>query len=256
MADLSYAEKRTLEKFLDMGGGYVLDFSNRTFEEFVFDTSRVNIYNDKYATRGSSKANRLRSFWEQESSAVVGRLIRALLDYVEQMEVSDEEDRGPREEVRRIADRLTSSTAPPAVRAHRPDAPDPPAEVPADYFHHLWRQGFRIQSVLGRGLSGRVFLAHQRSLERLVAIKFFDNKTSRRDRRRSPRAPEARLPAPRPRSGAEHPKRTYMLAEPPKRIAIHAIVGAGPCVQGGSGGLARRETPNTRPRSPQLPTVT
>ena len=35
MAELTYIEKETIEKFLGMGGGLVLDFSNRTFEEFA-----------------------------------------------------------------------------------------------------------------------------------------------------------------------------------------------------------------------------
>ena len=33
MADLSSIERRKLERLLRMGGGYVLDFSDRTFGE-------------------------------------------------------------------------------------------------------------------------------------------------------------------------------------------------------------------------------
>jgi hypothetical protein len=65
MADLSYIEKRHLEKILGMGSGYVLDFSNRTFEEFVVDSTGKNIYDEKYSSAGGSKANRLRAFWDQ-----------------------------------------------------------------------------------------------------------------------------------------------------------------------------------------------
>ena len=35
MSDLTSIEKRKMEKLLGMGGGYVLDFSNTTFDEFV-----------------------------------------------------------------------------------------------------------------------------------------------------------------------------------------------------------------------------
>jgi hypothetical protein len=35
MADLTIVEKKNLEQFFGMGSGYVLDFSNRSFEEFV-----------------------------------------------------------------------------------------------------------------------------------------------------------------------------------------------------------------------------
>ncbi len=38
MADLTSPEKRAFER-LGMSGGYVLDFSNRTFSDFVMDTT-------------------------------------------------------------------------------------------------------------------------------------------------------------------------------------------------------------------------
>lgn len=59
MSDLSNVEKRSLERLFDMGSGYVLDFSNRTFEEFVFDSSGKGIYDTKYDSGSGSKANRL-----------------------------------------------------------------------------------------------------------------------------------------------------------------------------------------------------
>ena len=48
MSDLSNIEKRNLERLFGMGSGYVLDFSNRTFEEFIFDSTGKNIYDSKY----------------------------------------------------------------------------------------------------------------------------------------------------------------------------------------------------------------
>jgi hypothetical protein len=88
MSDLTNIEKRKLERLLDMGGGYVLDFSNRTFQEFVTDTIGRNIYDSKYDGHGSSKANRLRGFWEAEPNYLVGKLMSALIDH--QKEVEDE----------------------------------------------------------------------------------------------------------------------------------------------------------------------
>jgi hypothetical protein len=38
MSDLTFIEKTKLEKQFQMGGGYVLDFSNRTLAEFVADS--------------------------------------------------------------------------------------------------------------------------------------------------------------------------------------------------------------------------
>jgi hypothetical protein len=45
-----------------MGGRYVLDFSNRTFAEFVEDSVRRDIYVTRYKYGSGSKANRLRGF--------------------------------------------------------------------------------------------------------------------------------------------------------------------------------------------------
>lgn len=81
MSNLSYAERNKLEKLFEMGGGYVLDFSNRTFQEFVFDSVGRNIDDQKYARASGSKANRLRAFWEKEPNHVVGKLLKDLLEH-------------------------------------------------------------------------------------------------------------------------------------------------------------------------------
>jgi hypothetical protein len=81
MADLTAQEKRSFERVLGMGSGYVLNFSNRTFDEFILDTTGREIYNTKYDYGSGSKANRLRGFWNEESNAVVARLLGAMLDY-------------------------------------------------------------------------------------------------------------------------------------------------------------------------------
>lgn len=58
-----------------------MDFSNKSFEEFIYDSIRVNIYDDKYIYSSGSKANRLRGFFSVEHSSKVGKLLSALLDY-------------------------------------------------------------------------------------------------------------------------------------------------------------------------------
>lgn len=83
MSDLTTQEKRKLERLLGMGGGYVLDFSNRTFDEFVIESTRRSIYDAKYNHGSGSKANQLRGFWNEESNGVVAKLLGGLLDYLE-----------------------------------------------------------------------------------------------------------------------------------------------------------------------------
>ena len=81
MAKLSAIEKRRCERFFDMGSGYVLDFSNRTFREFILDSVGIDIYEEKYDYWSGSKANRLRAFWNQEPDPIVGKLLLDLLEY-------------------------------------------------------------------------------------------------------------------------------------------------------------------------------
>lgn len=82
MANLSMIDKRLLEDLLGMSGGYVLDFSNNTYAEF-FNQYGINIYQDKYAVIGESKAKRLRSFWQIESDSLVAQILNSLFEYVD-----------------------------------------------------------------------------------------------------------------------------------------------------------------------------
>ena len=82
MSSLTDIEKRYLEKILKMGDGYVLDYSDATFGKFFWQ-HRVNIHGQKYQTYGTSKAKKLRSFWEQEPDALVGQVLSEMLDAYE-----------------------------------------------------------------------------------------------------------------------------------------------------------------------------
>jgi hypothetical protein len=82
MATLSTNEKQILEKLFQMEGGYVLNFSDRSFAEFFRDDIGVNISDQQYAYISGSKANRLRRFWQVADDQMVGKSIDRLLDYV------------------------------------------------------------------------------------------------------------------------------------------------------------------------------
>jgi hypothetical protein len=81
MADLTFIEKAKLEDFLGMKSGYVMDFSDRTFQEFIGEATGIDIYHVKYNYRSGSKANRLREFWKIEPNYIVGKLLGQFLDY-------------------------------------------------------------------------------------------------------------------------------------------------------------------------------
>jgi len=106
MSNLTFVEKSKFEQVLGMETGYVLDFSNRTFAEFVRDSTGRDIYDARYNQGSGSKAYRLRAFWQKEENRVVGKLMNDMLDYAEAT--------GPRHEVcRLIVGRLLQDGAAP-----------------------------------------------------------------------------------------------------------------------------------------------
>jgi hypothetical protein len=80
MAKLSFDESDVLERVISLKSGYVLDFTNRTFSNFVSDVIGVEPYSGEYEKHGTSKAKILRSIIETESDTTVSKLILALLD--------------------------------------------------------------------------------------------------------------------------------------------------------------------------------
>lgn len=82
MSDLTSIEKIKIEKLLGMSSGYVLDFSNRTFENFVVESVGKDIFDEKYSFGSGSKANRLRAFWKSEPNFLVGKLLNYILAYI------------------------------------------------------------------------------------------------------------------------------------------------------------------------------
>jgi len=82
MSSLTDVEKRYLEKLLGMQSGYVLDYSDATFGEF-FSRHKTDIHGEKYQTYGTSKAKKMRAFWEQEADSLVGEVLSEMVDSYE-----------------------------------------------------------------------------------------------------------------------------------------------------------------------------
>lgn len=82
MSSLTDIEKRYLEKLLGMQGGYVLDYTDPTFGEF-FNRHKVDIHSQAYQTYGTSKAKKLRAFWEREPDNTVANVLSELLQAYE-----------------------------------------------------------------------------------------------------------------------------------------------------------------------------
>ncbi len=94
MSQIKGTDKAILEKLFGMQGGYVLDFSDRTMEQFFQDEFKINIYDTKYDFDFSSrsKANRLRGIWKAEEDALVGVIITNLTKYIEDSAILHEKE--------------------------------------------------------------------------------------------------------------------------------------------------------------------
>lgn len=77
MATIDTLLKQKLEHLLGMRGGYVLDFSNASFADFV----RSSIGIDPYVLHEGSKAQVLRSLWFSLSDSEFARLTLDMLEY-------------------------------------------------------------------------------------------------------------------------------------------------------------------------------
>lgn len=127
MSSLTDIEKRYFENLLGMASGYVLDYSDQTFAEF-FNHHRIQIHGAKYQTYGSSKAKKLRSFWDQEADAVVGKVLSELLDAYEAVCTlnGQQSDTAVLGKARGIVARLEGKPAP---------SPQPTAQTVDDCLH-------------------------------------------------------------------------------------------------------------------------
>lgn len=112
MAELSYTERKITETFLQMSGGYVLNFSDRTFNAFVGDAVGIDIDQGKYRENGSSKANRLRTFIKLESDYTVGLLFTKLHEYLiaETNSTGNKVNEAQSEQFHKFAQRLSAGT--------------------------------------------------------------------------------------------------------------------------------------------------
>jgi len=131
MSTLTVTDRAYLEKFLDMSGGYVLrypdnSFSDKSFGAF-FQRHSINIHGPKYQTIGTSKANKLRAFWDSEDDSVVGKVMSGMVDeYVVGCELNKKNvDAALLEKVRGIISRLNGK--PQTVK---------PAQTADDFLKH------------------------------------------------------------------------------------------------------------------------
>lgn len=79
-----------LDDLFAMGGGYVLNFSDRTFSQFFAEELNCDIDDPAYAMNGRSKGKRLRCFLQAVDVLTLVRALKALWEYREAVRARDQ----------------------------------------------------------------------------------------------------------------------------------------------------------------------
>ncbi|WP_291729867.1 hypothetical protein [Leisingera sp. F5] len=78
MVKIKHSETRLIDELFHMKDGFPLVLSNKTLAEFFEDEISVGIYDGKSSFKGTSKANRIRAFFESSSARQAAKLLKAL----------------------------------------------------------------------------------------------------------------------------------------------------------------------------------
>lgn len=127
MGNIGSIDMMFLDDVFGMGGGYVLNFSDRTFSEFFREELQIDIDNPLFARNGGSKAKRLRCFLQTVDKPTVARALKALWAYreaLQQRSGQTDDVQNARARFQSLINRLEG----------RPDNARPPTPEPAASF--------------------------------------------------------------------------------------------------------------------------
>jgi len=85
MSSLSPTEIEFFEELFEMETGYILDnveanITNAKFQSIIKSATGIDIYHKRFEEKGTSKANRLRVFWEREIDEDIANVLNELLN--------------------------------------------------------------------------------------------------------------------------------------------------------------------------------
>jgi len=92
MPNLRSIDMLVVDDLFDMHGGYVLNFSDRTFAIFFAEELNIDIDDPIYSKNGGSKAKRLRCFLQTVDKATAARSLKALWEYREAIRVRAQQE--------------------------------------------------------------------------------------------------------------------------------------------------------------------
>ena len=103
MANIDFVEMAYFERLFCMSDGYILSFSNRTFQEFIYSIIGIDIY-QKYSKL--SKAKILRAIIKDCDNVTVGKLLLELMRYMQSQQLINDENQSDFVKCAEIGNRL------------------------------------------------------------------------------------------------------------------------------------------------------
>jgi len=116
-----------LDDLFAMGGGYVLNFSDRTLSQFFAEELNCDIDDSAYALTGRSKGKRLRCFLQTVDISTVVRTLKALWEYREAVRARDQQPETVENAEGRLLELLNRLEG-------KPNATKPEGKVPVPAF--------------------------------------------------------------------------------------------------------------------------
>lgn len=92
MSNIRSIDMMFLDDIFEMGSGYVLNFSDRTFAQFFAEELNIDIDDSVYAQTGGSKAKRFRCFLQTVDKPTIARTLKALWEYREALRQRSEQE--------------------------------------------------------------------------------------------------------------------------------------------------------------------
>src|SRR4051812_18466304 len=83
MPNIRAVDMLILDDIFEMGGGYVIDFSDRTFAQFFADELNIDINDPRYSVNGGSKGKRMRCFLQTVDKPTAIRTLETMWQYRE-----------------------------------------------------------------------------------------------------------------------------------------------------------------------------
>ncbi|GAA5658209.1 hypothetical protein Brsp06_04593 [Brucella sp. NBRC 13694] len=128
------------------GEGYVMDFTNRTYQEFFRDEVGVDIYNDAYLiNEGNSKGKRLRAFMQKAQKVAIVKALHGLWEYrVAYMAGREDPVSQGRERLSALIVKLGGKPLSGAVDTTLTHAPSPKSNAPSENVQAALEAGFNM----------------------------------------------------------------------------------------------------------------